>query len=473
MLLCLQSAYHGDSTVIELSDEDYINYVSEYNYNYEEDVYSENKKDILKQMNYVHSNITAADVLSDLSEQSIYHIDIFYMCTVINIYLCCLCKTAFGSNNKLHQYIQITHSKIKKVKLATLSLKLKLKLTAVTLFRSLSANIVESNTSDTVEEAGCGFWNWHYMTISFQFSIEDFIKSACLNTGCIMSLIDHQFLQRNLSDLLIQKSMTKVTVWGIGNKTHECQKYVQLNLYLFDILNGEPTMAHLNWDVHLVDELWAHLLIEMNIIDLKQISIDILSWKAVIRECKGLLTLIDIMFWKNDQIHQVIQIFTQIIISLQFMHSITVKTGKQSLSDDWDLVFNPSYLDAFSHIVDVNLSFIHIWNDLLIPVILFCHIKLEVVTEYKEEDCYTDSIENLELAALSECISTAVDMPEMCLFNSITIYKNKSAKVAILTAVMQAYLKLWHDHSNIISIFEINYLQVSLKKNWEATKLLK
>ena len=159
MLLCLQLTYYDDFTAVESSNEDYINYVDEYNYNYEENVYLENKKDILKQMNYVHSNITVIITSSDLSKQSTYHINIFYICTAINIYLCCLCKTAFELNNKLHQYIQITHSKIKKVKLIILNSKLKLKLVAVILFRSLSANIVELNASDIIEEAECRFQN--------------------------------------------------------------------------------------------------------------------------------------------------------------------------------------------------------------------------------------------------------------------------------------------------------------------------
>ena len=226
MLLCSQPAYYDDSTVIESFNEDYVNYVDEYNYDYEEDVYSENKKDILKQTNYVHNNITVTAVLSDLFKQLIYHIDIFYMCMTIKVYLCCLCKMTFELNNKLHQYVWTIHDKIKKIKLIILNSELKFKLVAVTLFRSLLVNIVELNASDTVEEAECRFQNWHYIIISFQFNIEDFIKFICLDTDCTMSLIDHQFLQRNLLNLFIQKSMIKMIVWDIENKIHECQKYI-------------------------------------------------------------------------------------------------------------------------------------------------------------------------------------------------------------------------------------------------------
>ena len=140
------------------------------------------------------------------------------------------------------------------------------------------------------------------------------------------------------------------------------------------------------------------------------------------------------------------------------MYSIMIKTEKQPLSNDQDLVFNLFYLNAFSYIVDANLFFIHIQNDLSVSIILFCHTKLKLITEYKEEDCYTDSIENLELVTLSKHISTIVDMFKMHLFNNITIYRNKFIKVVIFIVIIQTYSKLWHDHNNTVSISEINYL---------------
>ena len=63
----------------------------------------------------------------------------------------------------------------------------------------------------------------------------------------------------------------------------------------------------------------------------------------------------------------------------------------------------------------------------------------------------------------------------MWLANEITIYDNKSNKVTALTAVVKTYSDLWHDCERMMNISEINYLQMSLKENWEqnVTKLLK
>ena len=97
--------------------------------------------------------------------------------------------------------------------------------------------------------------------------------------------------------------MTRVMIWDIENKIHKYQKYIQLNLYLSDILNDESTTIHITQNVHLVNDLHTNLLIEMNIIDPEWISIDILAQKIIIDECWNLLVIINITSQKNDQIH--------------------------------------------------------------------------------------------------------------------------------------------------------------------------
>ena len=408
--------------------------MNNYNYDYEEDTYLKNKKNALKQTN--HDDTAVLITSSDSSEESVYHIDTFHMHMIINAYSCHLYKTAFKLNNKLHCYVHTIHSKIKRIKLTVLSPKSELKLAVVTSFSSLSVNVVESDTFNTVGENECEFQNWHYMMIFFQFSVKGSTKSACLNTECTMFLVDRQFLCQCLSNLFIQWSVAKIIVQDIDNKTYECQKYVHLNLYLSGVLAETMSLMHIIWNIYLINNLQTNLLIEMNIIDSEQININISSQRTIIEECQDLLTIIDITSQKNDQICQVIWISAWTIISVQFIHSITIKMKKQSLSNDWDLIFNPFYLDTSSHIVDANLFFIHIQNDSSVLIILFHHIKLEIVTEYKEEDCYTDSIENLELIILLKHILTAVDMSETHLFNSIIIYENKSVKVAVLIIII-------------------------------------
>ena len=65
----------------------------------------------------------------------------------------------------------------------------------------------------------------------------------------------------------------------IENKTHECQKYIYLNLYLSDILVKKMNLVHIICNVHLVNNFQINILIDMNIIELKWINIDVLFQK--------------------------------------------------------------------------------------------------------------------------------------------------------------------------------------------------
>ena len=135
-------------------------------------------------------------------------------------------------------------------------------------------------------------------------------------------------------------------------------------------------------------------------------------------------------------------------------------------------MFNSFYSEASDYIVDVNFCFIHVWNNLFILTILSCYIKLKIVTEYKKKDCYADSIENIKLVFLSECV-WHINMSEMYLSNSITVYSSKSAEIITLIKIVKTYSDLWHNQDITVNILKFDYLQVFLKGNWEVIKLFK
>lgn len=238
--------------------------------------------------------------------------------------------------------------------------------------------------------------------------------------------------------------MSKITVHSIDSWTHKCQKFVQLDLFISEWLTSDSkiTMIYVVWDVHLINDLWANLLINMNIIELKWISMNILTWKIIIEECCNMLVELNISSWKNHT-HQVIWFTVKTVILLQSIYQITVKTESQSLSENRDLIFYLSYWKTFKHIVDTNISFVHIQNDLSIIITLLHHTHLNIISEYEEEDCYADSIENINLTVYVSLTKSVIYMSEIYLLNEITIYsKSNTVKVAALTAVMKTYSDL-------------------------------
>lgn len=124
---------------------------------------------------------------------------------IITAYVCYMCKITFTLNNKLHQHIHFIHRKfkVKKSVSTILSSEPESKLNYIDVY--VITDIIKLNTINIINESDCSFCNWHYITIFFQFSVKDFIKSVCLNTDCIMSLMNRIFLCKHLSDISIQK----------------------------------------------------------------------------------------------------------------------------------------------------------------------------------------------------------------------------------------------------------------------------
>lgn len=169
-----------------------------------------------------------------------------------------------------------------------------------------------------INESDCEFCNWHYMTIFFHFTLSnDLIEMICFNSECIMSLINRHFLQQHWSDLTIQKLISKIIIWDIESKTHKCQKFVQLDLYLSECLtsNRKLTVTHLTHDVHFVNNLQTNLLVDMNIIESEWISINISSCKTILRECKNMLLNMHIISQNHSHTKWVIWASVRTVIS--------------------------------------------------------------------------------------------------------------------------------------------------------------
>ena len=195
-------------------------------------------------------------------------------------------------------------------------------------------------------------------------------------------------------------------------------------------------------------------------------------WKTILKECQNILIDLQITSWSNEWIQCIVWFFHKVIISFNVLHQISIKIKRQLLSANQDLIFIFTYQDIYNYIVDANISFVYVQNNLSIAVTLSCHTYLDVISEYKKKECYTASIKNVDLAVHRSLIRLNNQIFKICLLNSITIY-NTSANVAAIIDVIKIYSDLWHNHKKIINIFERNYLQVFFKKNWKTTKLLK
>src|SRR5204862_7216489 len=89
----------------------------------------------------------------------------------------------------------------------------------------------------------------------------------------------------------------------------------------------------------------------------------------------------------------------QITVSFQSVMTISIQT-EFSLFTDQDFIFISIYSEAYAHLVDANIQFMHLKNNLN----QFIHINfkncLEKITEMKKKHCYLINKNSHDLVAL-------------------------------------------------------------------------
>ena len=188
-----------------------------------------------------------------------------------------------------------------------------------------------------------------------------------------------------------------ITIQSIESTRYLTNEYVILNFYISDLVNDQIEVIEIIVKVHLVHNLKAKLLIDVDILNLKKMNISFSQQILIINnEWK---TNIYIHTKNNIWIHIKIWILKQIIILFQFVMTISIQT-EFSLSTDWNFIFTSIYSEAYAHLVDANVQFMHLKNNSNQSIHINFKNCLEKITEIKEKYCYLINENSHDLAVL-------------------------------------------------------------------------
>lgn len=87
-----------------------------------------------------------------------------------------------------------------------------------------------------------------------------------------MSLVDQEYLKKELPAISIKRMACPIPVRGIGSTIHKCEEFAVINLY---IPGKDGRTAKITHEVHLINNLKAKLLIEVDIMGSESIVTDI------------------------------------------------------------------------------------------------------------------------------------------------------------------------------------------------------
>ena len=223
-----------------------------------------------------------------------------------------------------------------------------------------------------------------------------------------MNFIDEKYLKGILFDVIIIKMSKSINVREIENVFHKCSIYVLLNIYFDDLFRIVSIKEHLHKKIHVIKNLKCKILLDIDILNAKQINIDLINKVMIISTCQNLVVIIKIVSKSNVRIKRIVHV-KKIIIFDKTIIKMSIYL-KKKLFDDRDYFFESNQTELtvvlkkiegfYIHICNCNVDFVQIKNDKFISIVVFRRVRLRTFTKYEKKNCYQIENEYYEIAIL-------------------------------------------------------------------------
>ena len=252
-----------------------------------------------------------------------------------------------------------------------------------------------------------GFRGWRYAFCNIVFAKQNKLQNVYVDLKCMMFLINHKFFKINASDVEIQKMNSFMTIKRINIATHQINKYINIDFYLFTSINK---VAHLKREFHFVNDFKTNMLIGIDIMIIENMIFNFSNKKSPLLNIKT-KTISYWMFpsisfhWSINQVKWSIFNVIKTVIPPNNRQMIDIKNNKNKffkLSKNHNLLFEFQKQNDFQiyvHIIDHILFFIQVFNFINVFIIFNWNIWLRDVCEYEMKGCHLTIAKKTELTA--------------------------------------------------------------------------
>ena len=129
------------------------------------------------------------------------------------------------------------------------------------------------------------------------------------------------------------------------------------------------------------------MLLKTNILNLKRININVDEKKLLIKNYNNLIMNIQIKIKNNVNVQQIIRNQKKIIIFFKSIIKIFVELYISTFLLNKNYLFEFNYMRTYIHIINVEISFIYIKNDIDIIKTIFQHFNLNTIIKYNVDLC--------------------------------------------------------------------------------------
>ncbi len=208
-----------------------------------------------------------------------------------------------------------------------------------------------------------------------------------------------------LSEIKIHRTNESIIVKSIETATHNCFEYVRLKLFISE----SKEIIKLSRQAHVVNNLRVKFLMKMNILESKEIILNLRRRKMTLTLCDNVKVDIRIttIAMNVTSINRVILIERLVFISAKFIVSVSIRMKKTLL--DRDFLFqsisrelNLELIDdVMTHVVDAHTTFVQIANSTDKLVMISRKTRLDRIMNYEEHECYVTNSSKTSLTAKS------------------------------------------------------------------------
>ena len=377
---------------------------------------------------------------------------------------------------------------------------------------SSSFRVIKSD-SPSASYTGYTFRNFHYAMALAKLAIHCTLEHICLDTGCSVSLVDRQFLMKNLPDVEMFRMKSPISVRGIGANKHQTDEYVVLPIYLPGKKQNEDVMAMISpREIHIVDQLKAQMLVGNDILQPEKIDILTSSSMALIGSC-DVLVPIELKAKDSRSVNYPIHAVSTIVVPPKTTSMIPIHSV-QGLPDR-DFFFEPenASLSLYAHLADSSMPAIIAKNDSNDAIKVPRNLRLGHIFEADFDNCLhittgqqdvTDlatrapkshhndswikrvfnkvvttsaiallatsltpsptppSAPSISVSTQPKDISVMPSAEDYVMHNSITVYNN----VPELRQVVDEFPTLWQE-GGFADLPEQDWMRIPLRSDWE------
>ncbi len=222
--------------------------------------------------------------------------------------------------------------------------------------------IVKFTTFTSNKDYKLTFRKWNYAKALIKLR-SDFTKKdyVCLDIDTKASLTNKDFVLKRLLKTHINLITTFLIVKDIKANVHKIKEYVNFSIYLSN-RNDFIRLIKIHREIHLIENLKTNMLIKNDILESKDIIIDVQNKKTIIRNCQNIIMKIKIhqqeLFVRRNVFNQFVN-----IISLESYAKISYKVKNLSANRDFLFeLFSEVLISIYVYIINARIIEIIVCN---------------------------------------------------------------------------------------------------------------